>query len=318
MADLGKLTCFADQRNVGTGPCQYIPGIPLGSILIRKGQVLTKAEVLSLRVTLEALFTNDNKAFRAYPIGLYEGVENTGSERQQQTSNSTGRTRTTRRSRLAKRYTLWGSKNYYTGIFSFDGMHGSFDELIFDDKYQLRGVSKLDAAGKPGMGGFALGDLYVGDYMDPNGTDGAMFTIDVDYADSRQMNTREIFAKLDFNPITDLLVLSDVVLTDETPTGGAANVAIVGVTHGGGNDTTAVYGVTLAKPDAWIVTDNATGNAVVPTAVATVPGVGYSFTFSAGTGKTYTFRLKIPSALKALTPTVLGLEAVAPVVITIP
>lgn len=263
MTGLINLSCFGGGGNTGNPTCDILPELIKMGILIPKGMSWTEAQIYAAGGILPLLVTAataTNAAARIYPILEFQGMEPTSEERTQQTGGY-GARRTVRRGKISWSFQMWGGKCLHTALMGFDDRAASFDLLLVDENGIILGRETSTG----GFGGFSLSDLYVGDYMLADGTNGAMWEIAFELSSSVEWNTDSRYIGTN-NAFRDLRGLRNITLRNATP--GITPTPAVGTywlditTDCGTTNLMDIYATELAIAGNWSAT-NATDGGVI-------------------------------------------------------
>lgn len=323
----GTLNCSTTAGgNIARPDCEFKPGLHIGSIFLRDGDVFASADVDSsaaFKAALVAKLQADSPGDRAYIVGRYRAWNPTGEAAQDQTFDDGTKVRT-REGTVAYEMTLIEGKWYHKAVKeTLHNQSSGFDEvLIFDQgdgTYVAYGANRESSTpGDYDMGGFGLDNLTVSSYSRRTGSAIGQFTLGIGYTDAIDLDTNFFLLQLDFNPLNEVDGLTSVSISASST--GPTNITVKGAIPGSG-PLAAKFGSDLAVAGAWVATNEEPGDAnegnTITISTVTLSGENYVATTAAtgtdpdnpGTGKRVGIRLAAPSALAALTTPVLGIES---------
>lgn len=278
MATLNYLNCETKRGNVGKAKCSRTPKVWIGGILIPKGYVLTAAELVDFKTTLQNRFVHDDSLQRFYPIGRFVGITD-NSEEQQDFTYPDGTKEKTRDAVYDWLYQHRESRCYHTSLRKFDESQDEFDILGFDKDYFVLGTQGDDVDGNPGLAGYSLSRINVPFLTQATYDTPATMAFGISLEDGKQYN--ELYAEAELG--SDMLKLQAIQDVDlSLLANGAAGVFTIGATVGcGATNLTEIVGADLAVAGLWVATNAQTGVAITISSVAVnASGTGYTLTLS--------------------------------------
>ncbi len=213
MGSFLNITCFGGGGNTGLPTCDPKPELIKMGVLLNKGKRYTAAQIKSATGILPLLIADAkavNFAARIFPILEFQGMEVNSEDRVQQ-SGGYGSRRTVRRGKVAFTFDMWGGKCLHTALMGFDDRAASYDLLLVDENGVIIGNEYSDGS----FGGFSLNDIYVGDFMLPDGTNGTMWNLAFELSSSKQWNETAKYIGTD-NAFEDLRGLRNLEMEDVT------------------------------------------------------------------------------------------------------
>ena len=313
MDNLNNIDCGIQLGNTGSSACDFAPGIFKQYLAVPRGFAFSVANTASPEAFIAAVqagLNADNPLNRFYWLGSAESYTIQGEAAVRQTGGL-GNSREVRQATKGEELQIWaGINTYREQRLTFHGKQTQFDLLKFDDQYVMWG-KKVTVGADQRLGGYRPADISFSNYMEPDGTNGAMYNVNITYVNANEMNTQFAAFKVGsdvFGASTGLISV-DISATSTGPT----NVTVTAKTAYAA-DLFLKYPDELAVVGAWDVVNALTKAAITITAVAKT-GNGWSITIAAtgtdpdnpGTGQDVLVSLKVPSALAALTIPVTGI-----------
>lgn len=181
-----NITCFGGGGNTGLPTCDPKPELIKMAVLLNKGKRYTAAQINSVTGILPLLIADAkavNFAARIFPILEFQAMEVTSEDRVQQ-SGGYGTRRTVRRGKISWNFEMWGGKCLHTALMGFDDKAASYDVILVDENGVVIGNEYSDGS----FGGFTLSDLFIGDFVLPDGSNGTMWNVAFELSSSKQWN----------------------------------------------------------------------------------------------------------------------------------
>jgi len=251
------LNCATIIGNTGLISCPYDPKNFNGILLLPKGTALTPAQVSAFQTTVNAGIINDNASARWFPIGIFEDIEDKGTDAVE-TETGYGVAKLVRLGKYRYRFMYSnGAMDLHAELSKFNGRQDAFD-LWFTDPVNNGFLGT--ASGQSNVKGFSLDTLYAPNIKVNTGAAASQYMFEVGLEDEKQFNQNWRFIKLpDTLPVHDTFTgLKPTRLEIVSELVASTKVVVVRVWSGNTNlyDT---YSVQLATTNLWDAINNATG-----------------------------------------------------------
>lgn len=251
------ISCATIIGNTGLISCPYDPKNFTGILLVPRGTALTPTNVAALRTYLDAGIVNDTATSRYFPIGIFEDIEDKGTDAVE-TESGFGVASLVRLGKYRFRWTYTnGGLDLHTELSKFNGKENAFDLFFIDP---VENVFVGTASGQNNVKGFSLDTIYAPNIKINTGTTGTKYMFEVGLESEKQFNQNWRVIKVpDTLPILDTFTgLKPTRLEVVTELVASTKVVVVRVWSGNTNlyDT---YLTQLATTNLWDAFNNATG-----------------------------------------------------------
>lgn len=266
---LNNANC-GNSTNMGTADCPLNPSVILYAIPIPKGYVVPNASISDNATFNTKLYTlinaTDSKAARCYITKLLTEIKDGTGDPVTEDRNNTPYI-------VANKPFNWKwmvncSFCDYKNMLNLLSLNqDKFDFLLVDDNFTVWGTAANDTGGLPGLGGFAMSQVFVPDFATKTTKNLAKYEFQLNFINNTQLTKNGTFVQSNFNPsLAHGLV--DVILAAGTVGTTSATVLYVKGSYGcGASSLGDTYGATFAVAAAWSIVPAAGGSAIVPSGV---------------------------------------------------
>ncbi|PHJ53860.1 hypothetical protein VF04_35025 [Nostoc linckia z7] len=270
MAAINFTDCFAGGSNLGTGSCNNNPSKVVGVSFHRLNEVFTATELLNARTLFQAIFTDDTPSERGSFVPAF--MSENQSEDVQRFTYPNGTSKVTRdvvnRFRMEHTLSKCVQDQLYRG---YNDQQGNFGVLIWDAGGKVWGENVTDVNGTiTGIKPIRLSEIYIEPLVWASEEEPTRYYFALEFANFQSLNVNASSVQLNFS-LSDLEQVQNAYLSliaFTNPTTGTFQVGIAACC--GAENLVDAYPTLLNDPDAFVLTNRATGNAITIDSVTVV------------------------------------------------
>lgn len=262
MAAINFTDCFAGGSNLGTGSCNNNPSKVVGVSFHRLNEVFTATELLNARTLFQGIFTDDTPAERGSFVPAF--MSENQSEDVQRFTYPNGTSKVTRdvvnRFRMEHTLSKCVQDQLYRG---YNDQQGNFGVLIWDAGGKVWGENVTDVNGTiTGIKPIRLSEIYIEPLVWASEEEPTRYYFGLEFANFQSLNVNASSVQLDFS-LSDLDQVQNAYLSLIAFTNPTTGTFQVGIAAGcGAENLVDAYPTLLNDPDAFVLTNRATGVAI--------------------------------------------------------